>query len=235
MTNQTLVKTEQKHREIRSFVLRAGRMTSGQKKAIEIYWPMMGLKVENGLLNYTQTFPQQAPVVFEIGFGMGDSLIELAKTNSTKNYIGVEVHPPGVGKLLQVAADEKLSNLKIYAEDAVDVLNQCLPDESLSAVLLFFPDPWPKKKHHKRRIVQPEFVQLVKRKLAVGGVFHMATDWQPYAEHMLEVMDIAEGYENCAGASNYMPRPESRPVTKFEKRGERLGHGVWDIIFKRVN
>jgi len=165
---------------------------------------------------------------------MGGSLLEMAKFEPEKNFIGIEVHLPGVGALLKGMSDEGVDNIRIYHNDANQVIDQCIPDGSLERVQLFFPDPWHKKRHHKRRLVQPEFVERIRKKLRVGGLFHMATDWENYAEHMMEVMSAAPGYENVAGIGQYSPRPDTRPVTKFEKRGERLGHGVWDLIFRRV-
>ncbi|MGB0205528.1 MAG: tRNA (guanosine(46)-N7)-methyltransferase TrmB [Neptuniibacter sp.] len=226
---------EKKHmRTVKSFVLRAGRMTEGQQKAMEDVWPQMGLELQNGMLNLADVFGREAPVVLEIGFGMGDSLIEMAKDQPEKNYIGIEVHRPGVGRILSNAEKAGLNNIRVFCDDAIEVLAQCIPDSSLDCIQLFFPDPWHKKRHHKRRIVQPEFAQTLRKKLKVGGVFHMATDWENYAEHMMEVMSVAEGYQNVAGNGQYSPQPEWRPVTKFQKRGERLGHGVWDLMFEKT-
>ncbi len=221
-------------RTVKSFVLRAGRMTEGQQKAMEGVWPEMGLELERGMLDLAEEFGRDAPVVLEIGFGMGDSLVEMAKDQPEKNYIGIEVHRPGVGRLLSNAEKESLKNIRVFCDDAIEVLAQCIPDGSLSTVQLFFPDPWHKKKHHKRRIVQAAFAETIRKKLKVGGVFHMATDWENYAEHMMEVMSEAPGYNNVAGDNQYSPQPEWRPVTKFQKRGERLGHGVWDLMFERT-
>lgn len=221
-------------RTVKSFVLRAGRMTEGQQKAMEGVWPEMGLELDRGMLDLAEEFGRDAPVVLEIGFGMGDSLVEMAKDQPEKNYIGIEVHRPGVGRLLSNAGKEGLSNIRVFCDDAIEVLAQCIPDGSLSTVQLFFPDPWHKKKHHKRRIVQAAFAETIRKKLKVGGVFHMATDWENYAEHMMEVMSAAPGYNNVAGDNQYSPQPEWRPVTKFQKRGERLGHGVWDLMFERT-
>jgi tRNA (guanine-N7-)-methyltransferase len=228
--------TEEKKymRTIRSFVMRAGRTTEGQQKALDEVWPFMGLEVKEGSVVFSELFGREAPVVLEIGFGMGDSLIEMATQQPENNYIGIEVHKPGVGRLLSRANEAGVSNIRVYAEDAIEVLAQCIPDNSLDVLQLFFPDPWHKKKHHKRRIVQPEFAQTVRKKLKVGGYFHMATDWENYAEHMMDVMTEAEGYQNKAGEGVYSPQPEWRPVTKFQKRGERLGHGVWDLMFERT-
>jgi tRNA (guanine-N7-)-methyltransferase len=221
-------------RKIQSFVLREGRLTGGQAKALEQYWPSMGLEHGTGLQDFNQTFARSAPIVMEIGFGMGQSLIEMALNEPEKDFVGIEVHRPGVGACLAAAADQEVTNLRVYAHDAVDILADCIADASLARMQLFFPDPWHKTRHHKRRIVQPEFVQNLRTKLAIGGVFHMATDWQNYAEHMLEVMSHAPGYKNLSVTGDYVPRPEQRPLTKFEQRGHRLGHGVWDLMFERV-
>lgn len=229
--------TEQpeKHmRTVRSFVTRAGRMTEGQQRAMEQQWPKLGLEFKNGRLDLAAAFGREAPVVLEIGFGMGDSLVEMAKAQPEKNYIGIEVHTPGVGRLMNNVTELGLENIRIYAEDAVEVLRDCIPDGSLDTLQLFFPDPWHKKRHHKRRIVQAAFAESLRTKLKVGGVFHMATDWENYAEHMMEVMTAAPGYRNAAGEGQYSPQPEWRPVTKFQRRGERLGHGVWDLMFERT-
>lgn len=225
---------EEHKRRIRSFVLRTGRMTAGQQRGMDEFWPKWGLTLDQGMINPVEVFEREAPLVLEIGFGMGDSLLEQAKTMSDHNFIGIEVHTPGVGRLMAEAGDAGLTNLRAYEDDAIEILKQCIPDGSLDLLQLFFPDPWHKKRHHKRRIVQAEFAQLVRQKLKVGGRFHMATDWENYAEHMVEVMKQADGYENTATDGDYVPRPDSRPVTKFEKRGERLGHGVWDIIYRRT-
>lgn len=222
-------------RKIRSFVMRTGRMTERQKHALDIGWPEFGLAQDHGLLDMQQVFGRQAPVVFEIGFGNGDSLFSMAQQAPEKDFIGVEVHTPGVGRLLHNAQEAGLTNLRVYREDAVEVLKHCIPDNSLSTAQLFFPDPWHKKKHHKRRIVQLEFAELLRRKLVLGGTFHMATDWQNYAEHMMEVMEAAPGFRNQSGPGAYQDgRPDLRPETKYEKRGKRLGHGVWDLIFERT-
>lgn len=221
-------------RKVRSFVLRAGRMTESQQKAMDEVWPRMGLTLEHGLLDLNDVFGREAPVVLEIGFGMGDSLIEMAKNQPEKNYIGIEVHRPGVGRLLSNADKEGLNNIRVFCEDAIEVLAQSIPDGSLDCIQLFFPDPWHKKRHHKRRIVQPELAESLRKKLKVGGVFHMATDWENYAEHMMEVMSAAPGYKNVAGEGAFSPQPQWRPVTKFQRRGEKLGHGVWDLMFERT-
>ncbi|MDC8805144.1 tRNA (guanosine(46)-N7)-methyltransferase TrmB [Halomonas pacifica] len=222
-------------RGIKSYVLRAGRMTGAQTRGLEEVWPRLGLTLDGGRLDLDALFGRRARRVVEIGFGMGASLIEQAETHPDTDFIGIEVHAPGVGKLLDEADKRGLTNLRVFREDAVRVLDECFPADSIDTLQLFFPDPWPKKKHHKRRIVQPAFVELIRRRLKVGGTLHMATDWENYAEHMAEVMAAAPGYRNTATAETapYVPRPEFRPLTKFEARGERLGHGVWDLIFAR--
>lgn len=222
-------------RTIKSFVIRAGRMTQGQKQAIETGWSQYGLELQQRLLDYTAIFKRNAPVTLEIGFGMGQSLCTMAEQSPEQDFIGIEVHKPGVGALITLLQEKQLTNVRVFNRDAIEVLNNCTPDASLDRLLLFFPDPWHKARHHKRRIVQAEFAQLVRRKLKIGGIFHMATDWQPYAEHMLEVMQQSEGYSNLAQDNTYVPRPSERPKTKFEARGERLGHGVWDLKFQRIN
>jgi len=222
-------------RTVRSFVKREGRLTKGQAVALEQHWDQMGLSHENGLLNFQHVFGNDNPVVLEIGFGMGKSLVEMANNAPDLNYIGVEVHRPGVGACIASAHEVEVTNLRVYEHDAIEVLADCIPDGSLTTVQLFFPDPWHKKKHHKRRIVKPEFVETIRQKLKVGGVFHMATDWENYAECMLEDMQSAPGYKNLSENNDYVPRPDSRPLTKFENRGHRLGHGVWDIQFERTS
>ena len=221
-------------REIKSFVMRAGRMTPGQQRGLDDGLPKFGLNLSQGMIDFEQLFARQAPTTLEIGFGMGLSLLEMAAAAPEQNFIGIEVHRPGVGSLLNGLINQQLSNVRVYQEDAIEVLRQSIPDASLDRLLLFFPDPWHKARHHKRRIVQPEFAQLVRSKLKVGGVFHMATDWEAYAEYMLEVMNVAPGYQNLSEAGNWVERPAERPVTKFERRGQKLGHGVWDLKFQRT-
>ena len=219
-------------RRIRSFVRREGRLTKGQERALLELWPVMGVEYRDEMLDLNQLFGRDAPVVLEIGFGMGKSLVEMAAAAPEKNFIGIEVHRPGVGACLSSAQDAGITNLRLFCHDAVEVLGQMIPDQSIDTLQLFFPDPWHKARHHKRRIVQPAFVQMLRPKLKIGGVFHMATDWENYAEHMLEVMNAAEGFVNTV-EGDYAPRPDSRPLTKFEQRGHRLGHGVWDLQFAR--
>ena len=221
-------------RRIRSFVRRQGRLTKGQEFALENYWPVMGVEYQDAPVDFAELFGREAPVTLEIGFGMGTSLVAMATANPRQNFLGIEVHSPGVGACLATAHEEGVENLRVMCHDAVEVLQKMVPDNSLSMVQLFFPDPWHKARHNKRRIVQVPFAEFVKSKLKLGGVFHMATDWEPYAEHMLEVMSSVDGYQNQSETNDYVPRPDSRPVTKFEQRGHRLGHGVWDLMFERV-
>ncbi|KAA0017189.1 tRNA (guanosine(46)-N7)-methyltransferase TrmB [Salinicola corii] len=222
-------------RGIKSYVLRAGRMTAAQERGLKDAWPKWGLTLADGRQDLEQLFGRQAPCVVEIGFGMGKSLVEQAERHPETDFIGIEVHAPGVGKLLDEADKRGLTNLRVYREDALAVLADCLPEASIDTLQLFFPDPWPKKKHHKRRIVQLPFVELVRSRLEPGGKLHMATDWQGYAEFMAEVMAEAPGFINTAPVATapFVERPDFRPLTKFEQRGERLGHGVWDLIYRR--
>jgi len=226
------LRPEFKKKSIRSYVIRAGRMTDAQRKAFDDHWTAYGLSLHDGAADWQRIFGRAAPVVLEIGFGMGDSLLEMAEAEPDKDFVGIEVHPPGVGRLINNAAERGLANVRVYMADALDVLDDCIADGSLSRVQIYFPDPWHKKKHHKRRIIQPAFVERLRGKLSIGGILHLATDWQNYAEHMLDVMSAAPGYVNEAGLG-YSPRPDFRPITKFERRGERLGHGVWDLLFRR--
>lgn len=219
-------------RGIKSFVARAGRMTGAQERAWQELWPRYGVDDQGGLLDLRALFGREAPCTLEIGFGNGESLLALAAAQPERDFLGIEVHRPGVGHLMLRAEALGLTNLRIACRDAVEVLDQQLGDAVLDAVLLYFPDPWPKKRHHKRRIVQPAFVDLVARKLKPGGRFRLATDWQNYAEQMLEVAGACRALENEFDAG-YAPRPDSRPLTRFENRGQRLGHGVWDLSFRK--
>ena len=221
------------HRRIRSFVRREGRLTTGQARALTELWPRFGLEPGDAEFDFVLVFGREAPVIVEIGFGNGESLAEVAEQHPQNNYIGIEVHRPGVGSLLLRLEEKKLSNVRVLCHDASEIIGGQIPDHSLDAVYLFFPDPWPKKKHHKRRIVQPVFVQQIRQKLKVGGQFHLATDWQNYAEHMMAVLSAADGFSNVAGPGNYAVKPEYRPETKFERRGLNKGHGVWDLVFRR--
>ncbi|PPD04859.1 MAG: tRNA (guanosine(46)-N7)-methyltransferase TrmB [Methylobacter sp.] len=217
-------------RRIRSFIRRQGRLTDGQQFALDNYWQAYGLEAEN-ICDFTGVFGRNAPVCLEIGFGNGEALAQMAQANPMVDYLGIEVHRPGVGHLLRVLAQRGLPNVRVYCHDAVDILERCIPDGSLSAVHLFFPDPWPKKKHFKRRIVRAEFVELMARKLAPGGYFHAATDWQHYALSMMKVLSAHQGLVNASATGGFCERPAYRPQTKFERRGLKLGHGVWDLVF----
>ncbi len=220
-------------RPIRSFVLRQGRMTEAQQRAFETLWPRYGLTLGEAELNLPELFGNDRPVTLEIGFGNGEALAQQAATHPERNYLGVEVHGPGVGHLMIRLAEQQCDNVRILQCDAMELLRRHLPAGGLAAVLLFFPDPWHKTRHHKRRIVQPEFADRVHRALAPGGLLHMATDWENYACQMLRVLSEHTGFVNRAGTGAFSPRPQSRPLTKFEQRGHRLGHGVWDLLFER--
>ena len=220
---------------MRSFVLRGGRMTDAQRRGFEQGWQRWGVDYDGQAVDLDQLFGAPGERVLEIGFGMGHSLLAMAAAAPTTQFLGVEVHRPGVGKLLAGIDAQGLNNLRVFCHDAVEVLADCLAPGSLARVQIFFPDPWHKKRHHKRRLIQPEFAQLVASRLRRGGVLHLATDWQPYAQHMLEVLDACPLLENCAGAGAYSPRPAERPRTKFETRGERLGHGVRDLLYRRCD
>jgi len=228
-----MIKPEFNRRDIRSFVIRGGRITEAQEKAVERYWPDYGLQLRDGFIHFEKVFGNNKPVVLEIGYGMGDSLLSMAQQEPDKNFIGIEVHPPGVGRLVNEAGKLQLSNLKTYCADAMDVLANCIPDASLARVQLYFPDPWHKKRHHKRRILQPDFSLQVSAKLATGGLFHTCTDWTPYAEHMLEVLNNTATLQNVSSEKTYVAKPAWRPETKFERRGQNLGHEVHDLLFER--
>jgi tRNA (guanine-N7-)-methyltransferase len=221
-----------KRQTIRSFVLRAGRMGSGQQKALEELGPQFVLPYLPEPLDLAIAFQRQAPKILEIGFGMGGATAEIAQAHPENDYLGIEVHTPGVGALLKQIGERKLSNLRIIQHDAVEVLSHMIANASLDGIHIYFPDPWHKSKHHKRRLIQPGFVSLLAQKLKPGGYLHLATDWENYAEQMLEVLTSETGLINTA--ANFAPRPDYRPLTKFEQRGLRLGHGVWDLLFRRV-
>ena len=218
-------------RRIRSFVIRAGRMTDSQKNGWDVGFPKHGFTVSDNQFDWDASFNVSGPRVLEIGFGMGDSLVAMAEQNPESRYLGIEVHKPGVGKLLTDVERRGIRNLKVFSDDAVQVLEDAIPVNSIDLMQIFFPDPWHKKRHHKRRLIQPDFVSLAVSRLSSGGHVHLATDWQPYAEHMMEVLSSTDALENLAGDGQFSPRPESRPETKFERRGQRLGHGVWDLLF----
>ena len=219
-------------RKIQSFVKRSGRLTEGQKYGLKELWPNFGIDPKAGqLINFDVVFQKQQPVFLEIGFGNGDSLLEMAINEPHHNFLGIEVYEAGVGRLINEAHKHNLSNLRVLKEDAVEILKNNIGDDSLSGFQLYFADPWHKKKHHKRRIVQTEFMDLISKKLINKGFVHMATDWENYAEYMMEVLEAHPHFKNTLNAHTYSLRPERRPITKFERRGERLGHGVWDLLF----
>ncbi len=218
-------------RKIQSFVRRSGRLTLGQKAGLFDLWPKFGIDAPTGLIDLNNEFEKNQAITLEIGFGNGDSLLEMATNMPNQNFLGIEVYEAGVGRLINEANKRQLTNLKIIKEDAVEVLKYCIKDDSFDTFQLFFPDPWHKKKHHKRRIVQTDFLDLISSKLQSGGTIHMATDWENYATHMMKMLENHPHFKNTMSAHNYSVKPEHRPITKFERRGERLGHGVWDLIF----
>lgn len=223
---------EREHQHIKSFVLRQGRLTKGQAKAIGALWPKWGIDYEeNTCLDLAACFNRAAPTILEIGFGMGHSLVTMAMDHPENNYLGIEVHRPGVGSCLKMIAKAQITNIRVICHDVILVLENMIPDTSLTGVQLFFPDPWHKARHNKRRLVQIPFVERLSRKLVQQGWLHMATDWQPYAEHMVNVLSQVSNFTNLATTGNYIDRPASRPLTKFEQRGRCLGHGVWDLIY----
>jgi tRNA (guanine-N7-)-methyltransferase len=225
---------ELRERRIRSFVMRTGRKTEGQRYALEHYWPRYGLEFDaQKPFDFAGLFPQTHGVKLEIGFGMGDSLVQMAQQDSAHGYVGIEVHTPGVGHCLAKLHEAGLKNLRLVSHDAIEVLESMIPAQSLDAVFLFFPDPWHKQRHHKRRIVNQQFRDLIFNALKSGGVLHMATDWQNYARHMARELMTDDRFVNLGDEQGFCPRPDYRPTTKFERRGERLGHGVWDLAFAR--
>ena len=222
-------------RSVRSFVLRAGRATAGQQRALTQLWPKYGVEFSPTALDLPTLFRRAAPRMLEIGFGAGEALLEFASAHPDVDCIGVEVHRPGVGRLLLGAEAATLSNLRVICHDAVEVLQHQLPLESIALVHIFFPDPWPKKRHHKRRLIQPAFVELLAKVIAPGGTLRLATDWEPYAQHMREVIDASSAFANIAADAGFVARSAERTLTRFERRGQRLGHGVWDLEYRRTN
>jgi len=270
------------HRPVRSYVLREGRLTAGQRRALEALWPKYGLDLAadagrsgGGLCDggdggfdggfaagfdgdfdggfagsfaggfaanaaptaapdYPQIFGRNAPLHLEIGFGDGEALLEMAARNPHCDFLGAEVHRPGVGRaLLQIEA-RQVANIRLFRADGFQVLSAAVAPRALAALYLYFPDPWPKKRHHKRRLLQPRFIELAASRLATGGHFHFATDWRDYAEQALARLEEFNGWENCAGRGRFSPRPPARPQTKFERRGQRLGHPVWDVVMRKT-
>ena len=220
-------------RAIRSFVLRQGRLTKGQQIALKHLWPIYGIEYAESKLNLPNLFERDAAITLEIGFGNGDSLATMAKAAPERNFLGIEVHRPGVGRLLHLINEYELSNVRVIHHDAVEILKQRIPSHSIDRIQLFFPDPWHKKRHHKRRIMQPEFIQQIHSLLVTGGIFHLATDWENYAQHMRKIMEASNNFQNLC-TSPFSTRPDDRPLTKFEKRGLKLGHGVWDLLYKAL-
>jgi tRNA (guanine-N7-)-methyltransferase len=220
------------HPPIRSFVLRQGRVSNAQRRALDTLLSVYGIAYAPGALNFEQIFGRRAPTILEIGFGMGETTARIAQTHPGNNYLGIEVHSPGVGSLLKRIAEDGLTNLRLVQHDAVEALEHMIASASLAGAHIFFPDPWPKKRHHKRRLIQPGFIALLASRLAPGAYLHAATDWQEYAEQILAVFAAESGLVNTA--PGFAPRPDYRPLTKFESRGLKLGHGVWDIIFRKT-
>ena len=223
--------TEVHLRKIQSFVKRSGRLSKAQAFGLNELWDDYGVNINEKPINLSELFSNQNNITIEVGFGNGDSLLEMAVKQPNQNFLGIEVYEAGVGRLINEADKNNLSNLKIIKEDAVEVLKNNILDNSISHFQLFFPDPWHKKRHHKRRIVQTSFLDLLSKRLKKDGIVHIATDWENYAEHIMTTLESHIYFKNCAGGHMYSKRPEQRPLTKFENRGQKLGHGVWDIIF----
>lgn len=217
-------------RTVRSFVIRGGRLTPSQQHALDHYWPMYGIAAVDRVFDSKAVFGREAPLLLEIGFGMGDSLAAMAAAQAESDFIGIEVHPPGVGKLLDDIHRQGIGNLRIYQHDATEILARCFADDTLDVIQVFFPDPWHKKRHHKRRLIQADFVNLLSRRLKRGGILHLATDWENYAEQMMAVLSATPALRNTAGTGQFSDSTR-RQTTKFEKRGRRLGHEVWDLVF----
>jgi len=222
-----------KRKPIRSYVLRQGRLTNAQQNALNNHWSKYGINYNEQLLQFESIFHRKAPIVLEIGFGNGDSLLEQAVQQPESDFIGIEVHRPGVGHLLHRIKQAETTNLRVMHHDATEVIQHQIAVQSLNCVQLFFPDPWHKKRHHKRRILQASFINLIHSKLVAGGLFHMATDWEHYAVHMMDEMGQSKGFVNTAGKGNFVGKTQ-RPQTKFELRGRRLGHEVFDLVFEKA-
>ena len=218
-------------RKIQSFVRRSGRLSKAQSTGLNELWPTYGVNLDNKTINLDELFIKPQNVTLEVGFGNGDSLLEMALQQPQNNFLGIEVYEAGIGRLINEANKKQISNLKIIKGDAVEILESNIEDDSISCLQLFFPDPWHKKKHHKRRIIQTSFLDILKNKLINGAIVHIVTDWENYAEHIMETMESHPDFKNTAGDHIYSTRPKHRPLTKFENRGQKLGYGVWDIIF----
>ena len=220
------------HPPIRSYVLRQGRVSSAQRRAVDTLLSVYGIAYAPSALDFEQVFGRRAPTILEIGFGMGETTAQIAQAHPQNNYLGIDVHTTGVGSLLKLIAEQGLPNLRLIQHDAVEVLEHMIAPAALAGAHIFFPDPWPKKRHHKRRLIQPAFVALLASRLAAGAYLHAATDWEEYAQQILDVFAAEHGLANTA--AGFAPRPDYRPQTKFERRGLKLGHGVWDIVFRKV-
>ncbi len=220
-------------RKIRSFARRSGRMTASQKKGLATYWDTFGIEFSNCLLDFKSLFGNDAAVNIEIGFGMGENILSVAQNKADENFIGIEVHQPAIGSILNKIHDLNLKNLKVINHDAVEVLTHQIKDHSLNSTSIFFPDPWHKSNHHKRRLISTKFIELLAPKLVKGGRIYLATDWEHYAKQMLDVMSNNKNLKNLSPANDYCKRMDFRPITKFERRGLRLGHNVWDLIFEK--
>jgi tRNA (guanine-N7-)-methyltransferase len=215
----------------RSFVVR-GRKTEAQSRAIDEFWPAFGVDFDGSPLDLDALFGRSAPRIIEIGFGNGENLVALAERHPERDFLGIEVHGAGVGRVLAAMNERGIANIRIVRHDAVEVFERGIAEGGADEILILFPDPWPKARHHRRRLVQPEFVQLLVRALKADGVLRLATDWEPYAQHMLDVLDAETALVNAAGPDAFIPRPDDRPVTKFERRGERLGHAIFDLEYR---
>lgn len=231
MASKPLHDAEVLLRPVRTYVLRQGRTSAAQKQACMRLLPRFGIRYAPRVLDFAEAFGRQAPKILEIGFGMGGATAQIAAAHPEQDFLALEVHTPGVGKLLQLIEERSLTNLRLIQHDAVEVVRDMIAPQALSGVHIFFPDPWPKKRHHKRRLIQPEFVALLANRMASGAYLHLATDWEDYAQQILAVLAAEPSLENSA--ADYAPRPVYRPETKFEARGVKLGHGVWDIVFRK--
>jgi tRNA (guanine-N7-)-methyltransferase len=220
-------------RTIKTYVLRAGRMGTGQMRAFDLYGPRFLVPYQPSKLDAAAAFGRPAPLILEIGFGMGDATAKIAQVRPNDNFLCCEVHEPGVGALLKRCGEESIGNIRIVQHDAVEVMDHMLGEDSLDGVHIFFPDPWHKSRHHKRRLIQSAFVQRLARHIKPGGYLHLATDWEPYSEQMMQVLSAEPLLHNTAGQGQFAPKPDYRPLTKFENRGLKLGHGVWDLVFTR--
>ena len=234
MSDRTDDDTAPYPRRIRSFVLREGRMTPAQQRAFDEHWARFGIDYSGSVQDYAARFGRSAPLVMEIGFGNGEALAWASEHDQARHYLGIEVHGPGVGRLMNALAARDAANVRLYKHDAVEVLEHEIAPGTLAEARIWFPDPWHKKRHNKRRIVQAPFVALLASRMAPGGLLHLATDWQPYAEYMLEVMEAAPDWRNDIGPGQYAEKPAWRIETHFERRGLKLGHGVWDLLYRRV-